>query len=134
MGVTARDLSQQSLAAVRAKDRATWLSLFAPDALVEDPVGKSVLDPTGKGHKGPEAIAAFFDNVIAPQKRFDYEIRQSFLCADEVANVCHFDIVTGPDDREIKVDLVVVYRMNENGKIANLRAFWEAAKIPGMAL
>jgi len=37
-----------------AKDRDTWLSLFAPDAVHEDPVGAPV-------NRGVEAIGAFFD-------------------------------------------------------------------------
>src|SRR5258706_569794 len=37
-----------------AKDRDTWLSLFAPDATHEDPVGAPV-------NRGIDAIGAFFD-------------------------------------------------------------------------
>ena len=47
------------------KDKAKWLSLFAENAVVQDPIGVSPLDPSGKGHKGLKAIEAFYDNVIA---------------------------------------------------------------------
>ena len=47
------------------KDKAKWLSLFAENAVVQDPIGASPLDPSGEGHKGLEAIEAFYDNVIA---------------------------------------------------------------------
>lgn len=57
--LTARELARRSQAAVRAKDRETWLSLFAPDAVVADPVGPSPFDPDGRGHRGLAAIAAF---------------------------------------------------------------------------
>jgi hypothetical protein len=132
MAVTARDLSIASLTAVRAKDRQGWLSLFEDDAVVEDPVGKSVLDPAGNGHRGLEAIGRFYDNVIAGQKRFEFRIDQSFLCGSEVANVAVFDI-TLPDDRAITVNLVINYKMSPRGKIAALRAFWEIEKIPGFS-
>ena len=51
-----------------------WLALFADDAVVEDPVGPSAFDPEGTGHRGPEAIAAFYDNVIGANEsiRFDH--------------------------------------------------------------
>ena len=57
------------------------------DAVVEDPVGPSMFDPEGTGHRGPEAIAAFYDNVIGVNESIRFTIRQSFLCGDEVANV-----------------------------------------------
>jgi len=62
---TAQDLGRASMAAVEVHDREAWLALFAEDAVVQDPIGPSAFDPEGKGHRGPEAIAAFYDNVIA---------------------------------------------------------------------
>ena len=32
-----------------AKDKKNWLSLFADDAIVQDPIGVSPLDPEGEG-------------------------------------------------------------------------------------
>ncbi len=46
-----------------AKDE--WLTLFAPDAVVEDPVGPSMFDPEGAGHHGRDGLSAFWDKVIA---------------------------------------------------------------------
>ncbi len=51
-GPTARELARRSQAAVEAKDRQAWLGLFAPDAVVADPIGPSPLDPAGLGHRG----------------------------------------------------------------------------------
>ena len=36
------------MAAVAGGRKDEWLALFAPDAVVEDPVGPSMLDPEGK--------------------------------------------------------------------------------------
>src|SRR6185436_9211045 len=41
----ARLASKRSIAAVRAKDKAAWIALFAEDAVIEDPVGVSPIDP-----------------------------------------------------------------------------------------
>ena len=50
----ARDVSLRSMTAVENGDREGWLSLFAPDGVVQDPIGVSALDPTGLGHRGPK--------------------------------------------------------------------------------
>jgi ketosteroid isomerase-like protein len=121
---TARDLSQASMAAVGALDRQAWLDLFAEDAVVEDPVGPSMFDPEGKGHRGIEAIAAFFDNVIAANRSITFTIHQSFLCGDEVANVGVIRI-TFDGGSAVEVDGIYIYRRSPEGKIASLRAFWE---------
>ena len=87
--ITARELGQRSMAAVEAGDRQAWLALFAEDGVVEDPIGPSAFDPEGNGHRGPEAIAAFYDSVIGVNESIRFDIRQSFLCGDEAANGRH---------------------------------------------
>ncbi len=121
---TARDLGRASMAAVEAKDRQGWLDLFDRDAVVEDPVGPSAFDPEGGGHRGPQAIAAFYDTVIAPNESIRFDIAHSFLCGDEVANVGVIRI-TFEGGSAVEVDGVYVYRRSPDGKIASLRAFWE---------
>jgi len=121
---TARELGQASMAAVEAHNREAWLALFADDAVVEDPIGPSAFDPEGKGHRGIEAIAAFYDNVIAANESIRFTIRQSILCGDEAANVGIIRI-TFTGGSAVEVDGVYTYRRSPEGKIASLRAFWE---------
>jgi len=122
---TARDLARRSQAAVKAKDRAGWLSLFAPDGIVQDPIGRSPLDPAGAGHRGPEAIAAFYDTVIAPNDSITFEIENSYLCGDEVADVGIIRTVLPGGTHVAVVHGVYTYRSNGAGQLAALRAFWE---------
>ncbi len=122
---TARDLARRSQAAVREKDRAAWLSLFAADAVVQDPVGPSPFDPTGAGHRGAAAIAAFYDTVIAPNELITFEIERSYLCGNEVADVGVIRTVLPGGKHAAIVHGVYTYRSNEAGQIAALRAFWE---------
>ena len=120
---SARAASLRSRAAVQAGDREAWLALFADDAVVADPVGPSVLDPAGDGHRGPEAIAAFWDGVIAPnQVRMD--IHSSHAGGHEVANVVTITN-TFPDGSSASVDIVAIYAVDDAGQITSLRAFWE---------
>src|SRR3984957_16012762 len=81
----ARDAAKQSMALTEAKDRDGWLALFADEAVVEDPVGPSGFDPEGKGHRGKEAITAFYDNVIVMSEKIEFTIRDSYECGNEGA-------------------------------------------------
>jgi len=123
--VTARDLARRSQAAVHRKDRQTWLGLFAPDAVVADPIGPSPLNPEGEGHRGPAAIAAFYDTVIAPNEQISFEIESSYLCGDEVADVGTIRTTLPGGDHIVVVRGVYTYRSDGSGRIAALRAYWE---------
>lgn len=125
---SARDLARRSQAAVRAKDRDGWLSLWAPDAIVQDPVGPSPFDPDGDGHRGAEAIAAFYDKVIAPNDEITFEIESSYLCGDEVADVGVIRTVLPGGSHIAVVHGVYTYRSNGAGQLVALRAFWEFEK------
>jgi len=112
------------MAAVESRDRQAWLALFSADAVVEDPIGPSMFDPEGTGHRGTDAIAAFYDNVIAVNESIAFTIRQSFLCGDEAANVGVIRI-TFPGGSAVEVDGVYIYRRSPDDRISSLRAFWE---------
>jgi steroid Delta-isomerase len=123
--LTARELGIRSRAAVHAKDRNGWLDLFADDAVVQDPIGPSPFDPEGHGHQGREAIAAFYDTVIAPSDAITFEIEQSYLCGSEVADVGIIRTTLAGGTHQAIVHGVYTYRSNGAGKLAALRAFWE---------
>ena len=119
----ARDMSIRSMRAVEAGDRDGWLALFAPDAVVQDPVGVSPLDPSGNGHHGIDAITAFYDNVIS-SGRVEFAVRESYVGGNEVANVGTIT-TTLPDGMKSIVDGVFTYRVDDEGRLAAMRAFWE---------
>lgn len=124
----ARAASHRSMAAVKAKDRAGWLALWAEDGCVEDPVGVSWLDPTGAGHRGKEAIGRFFDATIATLEGLRFEIVDSFAAGNEVANVgtIHLHLPGGATGR---CEGVFVYRVDDDGLLVSLRAFWEIERM-----
>ena len=123
--MNARELARRSQAAVAAKDRSAWLALFADDAVVQDPIGPSPLDPGGAGHRGAAAIAAFYDTVIATAEQITFEIEHSYLCGDEVADVGVIRTVLPGGRQAAVVHGVFTYRSNGDGKLAALRAYWE---------
>lgn len=121
----ARELGRRSRAAVEARDRQGWLDLFAADAVVQDPIGPSPFDPDGTGHRGRAAIAAFYDEVIAPSERITFDIEQSYLCGDEVADVGVIRTVIAGGKHAAVVHGVYTYRSDGHGRLAALRAYWE---------
>lgn len=123
----ARVAANRSMDAVQKGDKEAWLSLFADDAVVEDPIGPSPLDPEGKGHVGKEKIAAFWDGQIGPN-RVIFNIRSSYAAGSEVANVGTITILMG-NGVVMLVDGVFTYKVNEAGKLLALRAFWEFEKL-----
>ena len=122
----AQELSFLSRDYAVAKDKENWLALFAEDALVQDPIGKSPLDPEGNGHRGIAAIEKFYDTVIA-NGDIEFTIIESIPCADECAN--YAQIVNLVGDIKIETKMIVIYRINSNNKIESLRAFWDYQKM-----
>jgi steroid Delta-isomerase len=120
-----RELGIRSRAAVSAGDRDGWLTLFAADAIVQDPIGPSPFDPEGKGHHGIEAITTFYDTVIASSESISFEIEQSYLCGDECADVGIIRTTLAGGTHQAIVRGVYTYKSNGAGRIASLRAFWE---------
>ncbi|MBF6242579.1 MULTISPECIES: nuclear transport factor 2 family protein [Nocardia] len=125
----ARLAGRASQAAVRARDKGAWLALFATDGIVEDPIGPSVFDPEGVGHRGHEAIAAFWDKAIAPTESIDFLFGDSFACGSEVAFTGLIRTQLG--GHVIDAEGVFTYKVDDAGKIVALRAFWETDRAMG---
>ncbi|WP_067797607.1 nuclear transport factor 2 family protein [Actinomadura formosensis] len=120
----ARRAARASMTAVAEGRKDDWLNLFTEDALVEDPVGPSFLDPSGNGHRGPEAIGAFWDGFISTIAGFHFTIAGSFANGPCCANVTTITTTT-PDGSTMTIDCVLIYTVNEEGRITSLRAHWE---------
>lgn len=119
----ARAAALASRAAVESKDKAAWLALWAPDGVIQDPVGVSPLDLTGLGHRGPAAREAFWEANIAGTG-ITFDIQQSHAAGDECANVVSLTLDLG-GGTTATCDCVIVYRVDAQGKLLSLRAFWE---------
>jgi steroid Delta-isomerase len=105
-----------------AGNKQGWLDLFAEDAVVEDPVGKSPLDPSGKGHRGIEAISAFWD-LVSGDAQLEFTVKRSFVCANSCVNIASLTN-TFKDGKSVSTDLIAKYDVDEAGKITSLKAYW----------
>jgi steroid Delta-isomerase len=113
---------KRSREAAIAHDKQAWLDNFADDAIVEDPIGPSHFDPEGKGHRGKEAIARFYDMAIAPSE-LQFNFVETFQCGNEEANVGNIVIKAG--GYQVIAEGVFTYKVNDQGKLVALRAYWE---------
>ena len=120
----ARAASQRSYSAVAKGDLDEWLTVYAEDAVIEDPVGPSMFDPEGKGHRGHEAISAFWKLAIEPIDRFEFTITESFANGSTCANIGRIK-TSFADGSHTTTDLVMVYVVNADGRVASMKAYWE---------
>ena len=125
----ARRAAQRSMAAVAAGRRADWIGLFTRDALVEDPVGPSMLDPEGKGHRGHEGIGRFWDEHVSSVSQYHFQVKDSFANGRCCANIATITMTLG-GGATMTVDCVIIYTVNGDGLITSIRAHWE----PGRAI
>jgi len=96
--------------------------VFAADAIVEDPIGHRPSIRKAKGHRGRDAIAAFWDMAIAPTTKIEFIFRDTYQCGNEEANVGHILITTG--EYQITAEGVFTYKANDDGQLVALRAYW----------
>ena len=72
---------------------------------------------------GKQAIARFWDNVIGPNE-IRFCIRHTYACGNECANVGTITVKL-PGGIVSRTELVMVYRVNAEGLLESMRAFWE---------
>ena len=112
---------------VHTKNREGWLGLYAEEAIIEDPIGESIIDPEGKGHRGTAAREAFWDSFIAPAN-IHIDILDSYAAGNEVANHVILTITIDMGEGKSllqKVHGVFTYEVNNEGKLLALRGYWE---------
>jgi hypothetical protein len=118
------EANKRSIQYAMEGNKAAWLALYAPDAVVHDPVGKSPMDPTGEGHRGRAAIEQFWDATIGPAK-LDIRVDKRWISGDNcccVAQVARNDL---GDGNYTDVDMLCVYEVDEDGLVTRMAAHWD---------
>ncbi|WP_299558198.1 nuclear transport factor 2 family protein [uncultured Mycolicibacterium sp.] len=116
--------SQASWRCVQEHDREGWLALMADDVVIEDPIGPAPTNPDGTGVRGKEAVAAFYDaNIANNDLRITCEETFPSSSPDEVA---HILVLRSRFDNGVTSTVrgVFTYRTDADGRIANMRGYW----------
>jgi ketosteroid isomerase-like protein len=122
----ARRASLLSREYVQTHNRDGWLGLYADDAIIEDPIGKSYIDPEGRGHRGAAAREAFYDNFIA-NSDISIEIHHSFAAGSECANHITITIRMESEGKRYQQEVhgIFTYSVDEAGKLTAMRGYWD---------
>ena len=99
-------------------DKAAFLTLWAPDGVLEDPVGTPP-------HQGVEALGAFWDGARELADRIELVPVAVIITGDEAAMV--FEIHAHIGDGGLLMQAVDVMRVDDDGRLLGVRAYWDMA-------
>ncbi len=96
------------------------LALFAEDARAYDPVGSPA-------HEGAEGIRAFFAGTHEMVDKLTLTLTGPVRA---VAGSAAFPMVARSEMGEmiLEIDIIDVFEFNEDGKISEMRAYWDMAE------
>ena len=114
--------ARNSWRCVQAHDKQGWLDLMTEDVCIEDPIGVGPTNPTGKGMRGKDEVSAFYDKNIA-SSTIEIETHESHVAANESAHVLSLT-TTLSNGVKSRVRGIFTYRVNDEGKLTNLRGYW----------
>jgi steroid delta-isomerase len=107
--------------AFNTRDTALYVSLFAPDGVVQDPVGK--LTVTGSGN-----LAAFFDGVVeASNLRLEVDPASLRISGNHVAFPLLVHIVS--NGAPFVLDVIDTMDLDADGKILALKAYYSPSDV-----
>ena len=107
---------ERSPLAAGAHDRDGWLALFAPDGMIEDPVGS-------RPHAGRAQIERFYDTFIGPRDITFHRGLEVVAGATVVRDVT-LEVRMGASVRML-IPAYLRYDLDDDLKIVALQAFWE---------
>lgn len=101
-------------------DRALYVSLFADDGTVEDPVGSRQVT-------GRDALGAFFDNATSAG-RLDLRVAPDGIrvAGNHVAFSFTLHVDTG--SRVLTLPVIDTFDLDPDGRIRAMRAYWSPAE------
>jgi limonene-1,2-epoxide hydrolase len=111
-------VAREAMDAVQEKRRGDWLALFAEDARVEDPVGHL------PAISGTAALAQFWDQAIAALSSVEFDVTRQWAAGAETMLLATVSVVGG-NGVKVSYDGTFNYAVDEAGRIASLRAFWD---------
>jgi steroid delta-isomerase len=122
----ALEAAQNSWRCVQAHDKEGWLALMSDDICIEDPIGVAPTNPRGEGVRGKQAVSAFYDKNIASSKMLIVAHESMVGGTHESAHIMTLS-TTLANGVTTHVHGIFTYRIDDDGKLANLRGYWTFA-------
>ena len=108
---------------VVGKRKEEWFALMADDVRIEDPIGHAPTNPTGEGIAGRAGLEQFWTTNIEPTSAMKIVSEESYAAGLESAHVLTLTVEFA-NGLTTEVRGIFTYRINEAGKITNLRGYW----------
>ena len=108
-------------AAFRAMDIEAFVNSFAVDAVVHDPVG----EPASEGHEG---LRQLFQEMLSNFEKTRMTEDHVFVAGNGAA-VKWTVYMMGKNGREVNIEGIDVFEVNEEGKIQKNWSFYDAAEM-----
>ncbi len=110
------DIARQYVELISSHDVDAMCELFADDAHQEDPVGN-------EPNIGIDAIREFYTHVLS--SNIQAELTGSTRCAGNSV-AFPFDAFLGMEGSNLKLEVIMVFEFNAEGKIKTMKAYWGA--------
>lgn len=118
-----RQVLQHYIHAWTVKDKALLLSLFADDAVLEDPVGT----PPFRGHAG---IGKFWDFALSdPARQITPRLEEIRACGNQAILRFTMEVRLPDEGKGLDLSIIEHAELDDAGKIARLRAFWDEKSV-----
>ena len=99
-------------------DKAAFLALWAPDGVLEDPVGTPA-------HVGVDALGAFWDGARELADRIVLKPKSTILAGGDAAVVIEINAHMG--DGGLVMTAVDVMQFDDDARLTSVRAYWDMA-------
>lgn len=110
---------EEYFASAASLDVQRFVNNFAPDGVLEDPVGTPPV-------QGTQAIAAFYAAIVAPFSHIKPKVQEVIVGGNEAAVDWKLNLTT-TDGKKITLDGMGVFKFNQDGKLESVREFWDLA-------
>ena len=104
------------IGAYAQNDKAAFLALWAPDGVLEDPVGTPA-------HVGPDALGAFWDGAREMADHIVLKMDKAVIAGGEAAVIIEINAHMG--ESGLVMSAVDVMRFDDDGLLTSVRAYWD---------
>ncbi|MGB5772201.1 MAG: nuclear transport factor 2 family protein [Crocosphaera sp.] len=98
-----------------------WLGTLADDAVIYDPVGKPPLNPQKDSEKLFTILTTFYS-------KFEIEKESLFMVNNEAAVKWKMTVIS-KNGKEANAEGITTFKLNEAGKITEVKAYWDENKL-----